>query len=237
MRRWFARAVLMAGCLSLGAPLHAQHDAMSEIYGQGVHRYFAGDYAGAELLLNEVHAAGSEDPRVHYFLGMCKVAQGGGVMAGLADFEAGALAEAKSKSSFQVGVALTRIQGAARREIEKARLVARSKVHQQQLLEQRARNEAAATARSTAPAVGTLPPGTGNVPDPLTDGGLAGQATVDPVQPSAADTTNPFADDPVTPMPAGPTTTTPETPAEGTDPFANPTAEPAMDDPFATPNN
>jgi hypothetical protein len=209
MRRWFARAVLMAGCLSLGAPLHAQHDAMSEIYGQGVHRYFAGDYAGAELLLNEVHAAGSEDPRVHYFLGMCKVAQGGGVMAGLADFEAGALAEAKSKSSFQVGVALTRIQGAARREIEKARLVARSKVH----------------------------PGTGNVPDPLTDGGLAGQATVDPVQPSAADTTNPFADDPVTPMPAGPTTTTPETPAEGTDPFANPTAEPAMDDPFATPNN
>ena len=238
MRRWFARAVLIAGCLSLGAPLHAQQDAMSEIYGQGVHRYFAGDYAGAELLLNEVQAAGSEDPRVHYFLGMCKVAQGGGVMAGLADFEAGAQAEAKSKSSYQVGLALTRIQGAARREIEKARLAARSQVRQQQMLEQRARTEAAAAGRTTPAAPATVPQGGRNVPDPLTDGGLSGQATVDPVQPTSPDTSNPFADDPATPAPTGPATTTPEAPAEGADPFATPTAEPAMgDDPFATPNN
>ena len=90
MRRWFARAVLVAGCLvthflGQGAQLHAQQDGLSEIYGQGVHRYFAGDYSGAELLLNQVQASGSEDPRVHYFLGMCKVARGGGVLAGLVD--------------------------------------------------------------------------------------------------------------------------------------------------------
>lgn len=237
MRRWFARAVLVAGCLGLGAPLHAQQDAMSEIYGQGVHRYFAGDYAGAELLLNEVQAAGSEDPRVHYFLGMCKVAQGGGVMAGLADFEAGAQAEARGKNSFQVGLALTRIQGAARREIEKARLAARAQFRQQQLLEQRARTEAAAAGRSvpgTAPSNAGLPPA--NVPDPLTEGTMSGQATVDPTQPAAPDTSNPFGDDPVTPAPADPATTTPTPPAESTDPFGT---TPAMEatDPFATPNN
>lgn len=233
MRSWFARALLVAGCLSLGSPLKAQ-DAMSEIYGQGVHRYFAGDYAGAELLLNEVQAAGSEDPRVHYFLGMCKVAQGGGVMAGLADFEAGAQAEARGKNSYQVGLALTRIQGAARREIEKARLAARAQVRQQQLLEQRARTEAAAAGRP-APSTSAVPPANPNVPDPLTEGMQSGQATVDPAQPTSPDTSNPFGDDPVTPSPTGPTTPAPTTPAESTDPFGAPASDPA--DPFATPNN
>ncbi len=240
MRQWFARALLVAGCLSLGAPLHAQQEAMSEIYGQGVHRYFAGDYSGAELLLNQVLAGGSEDPRVHYFLGMCKVAQGG-VMAGVADFEAGAQAEATSKNSYQVGLALTRIQGAARREIEKARLAARAQARQQQMLEQRARLDAAATGRpaagATAPGTSSLPPANRTLPDPVAEGVTSGQATVDPVQPAPPDTSNPFGDDPVPPTQPGPAGTPPTTPAEGTDPFGAPPAEPAMDDPFATPNN
>jgi len=237
MRRWFARAVLVAGCLGLGAPLHAQQDAMSEIYGQGVHRYFAGDYSGAELLLNQVQAAGSEDPRVHYFLGMCKAAQGGGVMAGLADFEAGAQAEARGKNSYQVGLALTRIQGAARREIEKARLAARSQVRQQQLLEQRARTEAAASGRTVPGANSALPPANRTIPDPLTEGMRSEPPTDEPVQPAPPDTSNPFGDDPVTPAQPGPANTTPAAPVEGTDPFGAPAPEPAMDDPFATPNN
>lgn len=237
MRQWFARGVLVAGCLGLGAPLHAQQDAMSEIYGQGVHRYFAGDYSGAELLLNQVQAAGSEDPRAHYFLGMCKVAQGGGALAGLADFEAGAQAEARSKNSYQVGIALTRIQGAARREIEKARLDARTQVRQQQLLEQRARTQAAAAGRpapGTAPANNSLAPAVRNVPDPTAEGLQSEAATVDPVQPAEPDTSNPFGDDPVAPTLGVPATETPAAPADTTDPFGAP-AEPAMDDPFATP--
>ena len=238
MRQCFARAVLVAGCLSLGAPLHAQQDAMSEIYGQGVHRYFAGDYSGAELLLNQVQAAGSEDPRVHYFLGMCKIAHGGGVMAGVADFEAGARAEATSKNSFQVGLALTRIQGAARREIEKARLAARSQARQQQLLEQRARTEAAAAGRGVpGTANSTLPPANRNVPDPLAEGMRSETATVDPVQPAAPDTTNPFGDEPTTPTQPGTPATPPAGTTESTDPFGTPATEPAMDDPFGTPNN
>ena len=239
MRRWFARAVFVAGCLSLSAPLHAQQDAMSEIYGQAVHRYFAGDYSGAELLLNQVQAAGSEDPRVHYFLGMCKVAHGGGAIAGLADFEAGARAEATSKNSYQIGLALTRIQGAARREIEKARLAARSHVRQQQLLEQRA--QAATTGRpipGTASGNDRLPPTTRTIPDPLVEGVRSGTATVDPVQPTAPDTSDPFGDEPLTTaQPGVPATEKPAAPADGTDPFGTPATEPATEDPFATPNN
>lgn len=236
MRHWFARAVLVAGCLSLGAPLHAQ-DAMSEIYGQGVHRYFAGDYNGAELLLNEVIAAGSEDPRVHYYLGMCKVAKGGGVLAGIADFEAGAQAEAKSKNSYQVGLALTRIQGAARREIEKARLAARTQVRQQQLLEQRARAESTAAGRTVpGTASSTLPPANASVPDPLKEGMRSEATTVDPVQPTPPDTTNPFGDDPVTPTePGTPAPETPTAPADTSDPFGTAPAETSTDDPFADP--
>jgi len=238
MRRWFARAVLVAGCLSLGAPLHAQQEAMTEIYGQAVHHYFACNYASAELLLNEVLASGSEDPRVHYFLGMLKVAQGGGPTAGLADFEAGARAEARGKNSYQVGQALVRIQGAARREIEMARLAARVEFRQQQLLEQRARMDAAPTGRSTVPpANNTVPPAAGNVADPLTEGLRSDASTLDPVQPTAPDTSDPFSDDPAAPatLPNAPATDAPVTPADGADPFGAPPAEPAMgDDPFGT---
>jgi len=239
MRRWFARAVLVAGCLSLGAPLQAQQEAMTEIYGQAVHHYFAGDYAGAESMLNQVQAAGSADPRVHYYLGLCKAAQGG-PLAGVADFEAGAQAEATSKNSYQVGLALTRIQGSARREIEKARLAARIQVRQQQLAEKRARTEAAgASVPATPPAPVDVPPATGDVPDPLTEGVRSDASTVDPVQPVVPDTSDPFGDDPSTPaaQPGTPAPNTPAAPADATDPFGAPAApagEPAMDDPFGS---
>ncbi len=238
MRRWFARAVLVAGCLSLGAPLHAQQEAMTEIYGQAVHHYFAGNYANAELLLNEVQASGSEDPRVHYFLGMCKVAQGGGATAGIADFEAGAQAEARGKNAYQVGQSLVRIQGAARREIERARLAARVQFRQQQLLEQRARIDAAPAGRSTIPPADNTAPPAGVVTEPLTEGLRSDATTLDPVQPTAPDTSDPFSDDPAVPatQPNAPATNAPAAPAEGADPFGAPATAPATDDPFGTGN-
>ncbi len=238
MRRWFARAVLVAGCLSISTSLQAQQAAMTEVYGEAVHQYYAGNYSQAELLLNEVQASGAEDPRVHYFLGMCKVAQGGGPMAGIADFEAGAQAEVRSKNSFQVGQALIRIQGAARREIEKARLAARVQYGQQQLLEQRAKADAAG--RPTTPLNNNVvPPIGGNVPDPITEGLRSERSAVDPVQPAAPDVSDPFGDDPAVPannQPNVPATDAPATPADATDPFGTPATEAPMDDPFGTGN-
>ncbi len=240
MRRWFVRAVLVAVCLSLGAPVHAQQEAMAELYGQAVHQYFAGNYAGAELLLNEVQASVSEDPRVHYFLGMCKVAQGGGPTAGIADFEAGAQAEVRSKNSFQVGIALTRIQGAARREIEKARLPHVPNTANSNCSSNERERKLPLRASQLLRLLPTVPPAGGdtapaNVPDPLTEGLRSDATTVDPVQPTTPDTSNPFGDDPVTPAtPNTPATDTPTAPADG-NPFGAPAAEP-MSDPFGTGN-
>ena len=242
MRRWFARAVVVAGCLGagclgLGSSLQAQQAAMTEVYGEAVHQYYAGNYSQAEILLNQVQASGSEDPRVHYFLGMCKVAQGGGPMAGIADFEAGAQAEVRSKNSYQVGQALIRIQGPARREIEKARLAARAQYSQQQLLEQRAKADAAAAGVPPTMPSGNTPPRGGDVPDPITEGLRSDNSAIDPVQPTAPDVSDPFGDDPAVPannQPNAPATDTPITPADGTDPFGTPANEPVMDDPFGT---
>ncbi len=245
MRRWFARAVMVAGCLGIGflsisTSLQAQQAAMTEVYGEAVHQYYAGNYSRAELLLNEVQASGAEDPRVHYFLGMCKVAQGGGPMAGIADFEAGAQAEARSKNSYQVGQALIRIQGAARREIEKARLAARVQYGQQQLLEQRAKADAAAAGLPSTPSNNNVvPPIGGNVPDPITESLRSDRSAVDPVQPTAPDVSDPFGDDPAAPannQPNVPATDAPATPTDTTDPFGTPATDAPMDDPFGTGN-
>ncbi len=260
MPHWFKRAVLAAGCLgssflSFTAPAVAQQDAMAELYGQGVHHYYVGDYANAELLLNQVLASGSEDPRVHYFLGLCKVMQGGGIMAGTADFEAGARAEATSRNAYQIGQALQRIQGGVRAEIENARVHARAAVRQQQLAEQRARMQtgvagtAPASSNLGTPALGTPALGTpalGTAPsattpatpvptdDPFGDSGLRSDtATIDPIQPIAPDTSNPFGDDPS--APAVPGTVAPATAPDATDPFSTPPAA-GMSDPFGTSN-
>lgn len=220
MPRWFKLAAFSLGVMGFYAPAMAQHDAMTELYGQAVHRYFHGDYAGAETLLYEVQNSGSEDPRVHYFLGLCKVRQGGGVTAGAADFEAGAMAEARGKNAVQVGLALQRIQGAVRAEIEKARLSARAMVKQQQLLEKRAAMEAAPAGSVPAPATvpGTLPPAADQPAESL----RAEPAVVDPIQPEPTDTSNPFGDDPSAPAAPG---TAPATEAEPGNIFDAPATE------------
>jgi hypothetical protein len=249
MPQWFKRAVLAASCLasalSFSAPALAQQDAMTELYGQGVHHYFAGDYANAELLLNQVLSSGSKDPRVHYFLGLCKVMQGGGTLAGLADFEAGATAEANSRNSYQIGQALQRVQGPVRAEIEKARVNARAVARQQQLQQQRARMESApapapgivpsAPVQPTAPAMPTTPV-TPIAPDddPFGDTGFrSDNATIDPIQPNAPDTSNPFGDDPSVPGIA-PGTDAPIAAPDASDPFSTPPAAVDMADPFGS---
>lgn len=225
---------------ALCLPAQAQNDAYNQMYGEAVHHYYSGDVTRAEQLLTEVLGSGSEDPRVHYFLGLCK-AKYGGPAAGAADFEAGAQAEARGKNAYQIGMALQRIQGAVRVEIEKARLAARASARQQQLLEQRAQMDAAAAGglnRIPAPTtpvpnntVPTTPPAT----DPLNGGMRSGNTTVDPTQPNPQDVSNPFGDDPAAPGTA-PATPAPGTaPADAASPFGAP--EPAMPDtsnPFGT---
>ncbi len=121
---------------------------MAELYGQAVHQYFAGNYSAAELLLNEVQASGSEDHACTTILACARSRRAAVQPLVSRTSRRARKLKCEARNSFQVGIALTRIQGAARREIEKARLAARA---QQQLLEQRARAEAAAAGGTTPP--------------------------------------------------------------------------------------
>lgn len=229
-----SRIVLCALSLSLcwvGSNAFGQ-GALTEVYGEGVHRYFAGDMVGAEQLFSEVINSGSEDPRPYYFRGLVRSRQGGG---GEFDFETGARMEAEGKQAVQVGFALSRVQGNVRAKIEKARRDARVAASQQAMLMERARmNGQGALPGTNVVPEAIVPAAGGDVApaDPFSgDEGMRGDTTVDPVQPTTPEidsTSNPFGDDPA---PAGDAPAT-DAPAAGSDPFETTPAPAGSSDPF-----
>lgn len=215
-------------CLALslflfGSTASAQGDAMTELYGAGVHRYFAGDYAGADQLLSQVVDSGSLDPRAHYFRGLCRELQGGG---GQPDFENGARLEVEGKRVVAVGLALSRVQGGVRTQIEKARREARVMALQQQLATQAEKRATMPPPPVPSETVEPMP-SVADSTDPFGGDGLrSSDTTEDAVQPATPEVdaaTDPFGDEPApsdTPPPADAPATDPfGTPAGGTDPF------------------
>lgn len=206
-------------------------DPLDEMYGQAVHSYFRGDSLKSEELLNEVIAAGSFDPRVYFYRGLCHV-RNGNTIAASADFEKGAQLEIDGKKVVPVGRSLERVQGAARVEIEKARSKARLASRARLLEMQRNRYEGMQQQGGAA------------------EGGLVVPPRIPAVNPSNALAPNdPFnsgmtrgAPQPAEQVPATPATETPEatpTPAGnpddvfGSDPTPTPApAGGAEDDPF-----
>lgn len=197
-----SRAVSLAlsVCL-LGSTAVAQGDAVMELYGEGVHRYFAGDLIAANELLSRVVDSGSQDPRAYYFRGLVQELQG---VDGQADFEHGAKLEAEGRLSVPVGLALIRIQGMSRAKIEVARRDARVVYLQERAKLEQARVEAAvnaareaAASKATTDAVASQP--SDAVADNFVPGELRSEdTTVDSQQPSTPEAdaiTNPFADD------------------------------------------
>lgn len=223
----FKQLYTLAFALILSAPttLLAQGDAMTELYGVGVHLYFCGDNEGADLMLSQVVDSGSLDPRAHYFRGLVRERMGSG--GGDMDFEQGARLEAEGKRVVAVGHALTRIQGSMRTKIEKARRTARVQHRTQQILAEEARRKL--IPQPTVPAEAAPAPPT-EATDPFgADGGIkSGEAAVDPVAPEVGNSdanTNPFGDEPA--PPANPAT--PETTAPASD-LGNPFGDPPASD-------
>lgn len=215
--------VLTAGLLAAGLSMstnsvaNAQGDGLMEIYGEGVHQYFAGDLMAAEQLFSRVINSGSQDPRAYYFRGLVRERQGGG---GEFDFEQGARLEAEGRLSVPVGLSLIRVQGATRGKIEKARRDARVLFKQQRALMMEAQqNMAPATVVPSTPNAGPPTPSDTGAADPFAEGLRSPETTEDAEQPSTPEVdaaTDPFADDGA--AAAGDATTTePETTTE--DPF------------------
>ncbi|MEX2121492.1 MAG: tetratricopeptide repeat protein, partial [Pirellulales bacterium] len=106
-------------------PLKAQSGALNELYGEGVHAYFAGDYREAHALLSKAIDSGSQDPRAYYFRGLAHIRLGRDPEA-RDDFAEGARLEVADADRFyNVSKSLERVQGRNRLLLERYRSDAR----------------------------------------------------------------------------------------------------------------
>ena len=126
-------ALGVGGLLSLCAlPAQAQDAILGQTYGNGVHAYFAGDYARAHRLLTSAIDGGSRDPRCYYFRGLAYMKLGRPQDAE-SDFQQGAKLEtADLNKTYSVAKSLERVQGPARLDLEQYRQAARMAAFQQQ---------------------------------------------------------------------------------------------------------
>jgi hypothetical protein len=237
MVRRFAFAILVCGSLaSLQSTCTAQ-DVLSELYGRGVHAYFAGDTTTSLEFFNDAETAGSSDPRVYYFRGLVKASMGMTDEAS-ADFDKGAGLEVSSKRAVEVGKALARVQGANRVQIENSRRKARLNAQTAKADIAREQYEAVKQgdaemvrpADATPPVVEAKPEIANNDPFANPEKMQDGTPTTEegaPEKPAAGgDSSNPFGDD----APAKPATEGSDDPFGGSsDGDAKPAAD---DDPF-----
>jgi hypothetical protein len=113
----------------------ADEPVTRQLYGGGVHAYFAKDYKEAFDLLSTAVASKSEDPRVYYFRGLAQW-QLGRPDEAKADFTTGADLEATATDDlYSIDKAMERIQGKPRLAIETARVAARNRAAQKRLKE------------------------------------------------------------------------------------------------------
>ena len=126
MSRLLFTGIMAVTCLMPALSAEAQSPADAEdLYGQGVHAFFAGQIEEAADIFGQAIEQGSTDPRIYYFRGLTMAANGDMESANN-DYMAGALIEVSPQNRhFDVGTALERIQGDYRMQIEKARREAR----------------------------------------------------------------------------------------------------------------
>jgi len=248
-----SRSLLVSAALALAAvvgpgmvpggygirPAVAQSPVLSELYGEGVHAYFAHDYIKAYDLLTRAIDGGLNDPRAYYYRGLTAITTGRSE-EGEEDFRAGAAIEARNASGPSVGRALTRVQGTTRMMLERARTEGRLSAQTEMATETDRRysdrRDAEANVLQAPPRPRTPPPVPGAQPlpvpadtaaSPFENDAAGGQPKVDARDVLEDAMVNPFADD-------GAPAAAPGTPAPAAnDPFGG--AAPAASDPFGAP--
>lgn len=126
----------------IGTSVAGQDEGAAELYGQGVHAYFAGDQDAAIALLSDSIDKYGSDPRAYYFRGLA-LASKLGLDAGLADLEKGADIEVNQadRPVYDINGALQRVQGTLRLELEKVRAATRKAAIARQRKRDRVRYE------------------------------------------------------------------------------------------------
>jgi hypothetical protein len=140
---WRISMAIVVLFVSLTAlPSQAQEAILGQLYGNGVHSYFAGDYVKSFDQLTSAITAGSHDPRVYYFRGLAYLKLGRTPEA-VQDFQKGADLESKDLGrSYNVARSLERVQGSARQQLEKYRVDARMAAFEEANKVRKARFEA-----------------------------------------------------------------------------------------------
>ncbi|MEM6471746.1 MAG: hypothetical protein AAF802_19455 [Planctomycetota bacterium] len=231
-------ATLAAGWIA-ARPATAQTQAiLSEVYGRGVHAYYAGRYDEAYSLLSSAIAGGSKDPRAYYFRGIVSNSRGS-VYEAEADWMQGAQLEARSGDAISIGRSLSRFQGSQRLKLEGIRQQAKLEaMTTAKARSDQRRSELGLAVPGTAPAaskpaapLATPAPAAPAATDPFADdvGMAAGKPRVESDDALKGLDGNPFKDDPA-PAAAGAAA-----PAMDDGPSADPFANPSTDDPFANP--
>lgn len=216
-------------------PAWGDDPVLAELYGRGVHAYFARDFQQAHQFLTMAIDKGTQDPRVYYFRGLT-YAMTGRPQEAEADFRKGAELEAADVDNYyNVSRALQRVQGSIRLTLEKHR--------QQARLEARERNERIARAKYQEFLENqkrVLLPPQGAIGQPVIPPGVEQKAPSanDPfTTPPAESSAVPPAPAQTAPPPAAPRTSPASPPAQAAPPppSNDPSAPPAAksDDPFA----
>lgn len=121
------RKCTLAACMVLVSGIsvaRGQDAVLDELYGRGVHQYFAHDYLQAYNHFSMAIDNGSQDPRTYYFRGLTLLATGREDEA-LNDWRVGAGLEAGRIYAGSIGRSLARVQGQARLQLEHIRKLAR----------------------------------------------------------------------------------------------------------------
>lgn len=117
------KTLLSLGCIAsllVASVSEAQSPVLAEMYGRGVHQYFAGDLMNAHQSLTMAIDAGSDDPRAYYFRGLVNAATGREDEA-KSDWKLAAQMESTSPMAGLVGQSLRRVQGSTRLQLEMVR--------------------------------------------------------------------------------------------------------------------
>jgi hypothetical protein len=110
----------------VGTYVMGQEEDAAQLYGRGLHAYFASDYDSAVTLLSASIEQNGSDPRAYYFRGLA-LAGKSGFEAGLPDLTKGADIEVNQadRPVYDINGALQRVQGSLRLELEKVRAATR----------------------------------------------------------------------------------------------------------------